>query len=543
MTRATRAQRPANRPRETGRFFSFDRGRLEARLGGATVSRMSPLYPRFVSAASWCALPLLLAACAAPPAGRLDSLEVATSLLARTEPSVLDEALEGLALPASFMRLPVDAERATPAQAGYWFVRALAWSPEVRAARRELSAAAATAKSAGAPNPIAIQAVDHELGGDDKLVEAIGVLDLIGLLGLGPSRAERGVASAETLLAAGRLERVAFDAWITVERARIGVVAARLRVERLAELVEAGQVDLERVRILEENDRLSEADAALARAEVARIERRGHLAVAELGGARRQLALAAGSLSGSLSGSPDGAGEFDAAVQAVGLGGLGEVADVSVMARASALPTDMNLAALAESHPALREARLVFDVREAEVREAASRAWPGVALGPHLGYLDQAQVGAVLRLAIPFPSSWKGRLEAAVERRDRAVERFEEILVDLLARQADALGRIAQMRATVTDEDGATKRAMEPGFQDWTAARARFRTGRGDLAGWTRALNRLAEMVTWPIDDVEALVLAKLDWTAASGPGMSPFAPPPTLYNDDADTTDPESQP
>ncbi len=454
----------------------------------------------------WLAAGLALCSCATPPPGRLDVVDVQASLTARSNPDALQAALDGIELSPSVLQLPAESERSGPGQSGFWKVRALAWSPGVREARRALSARLAEAKSAGAPNPIAVQVVDHELGGDDELVEAIGVLDLVGLLGLGPSHAERRLASAEAQLALGRLEHAAFQATLDVECARIRAVAARARHDRLTALQADAARDLERVVILERNGRLSDADSRLARAEVARIERASSMSLVALVGARGELAAAAGSMP------IDWAEEQGGDVAAVGSGGLAEL-ETNRGPRVA-----LSIEDLVARHPQLRVARLAFAVREAEVREAASRAWPGIGLGPHLGYLESARIGAVLRLAIPFPSSWRGRLDAAVERRDRSIEAFEESLQGLLVQQAEALARLDELDARSAAGVGATERAMAPAQEHWTAARAVFRSGRGPLSGWTKALNHLTETVTWSIDDAEALALARLDLLGAWGP-------------------------
>ncbi len=457
---------------------------------------------------------LALGSCATPPEGRLELSEVRTSLAERSSPESLEAALALVEPPLGLLPDHYAPDRASPEQSGYWHVRALAWSPRVRSALSTLTAATAEAKSAGAPNPLAIQVVDHELGGDDKLIEGIGVFDLVGLLGLGPSGAERERAVAEAQLAGMQLQRAAFEATVAVERARVRVIAAKARHRCFTDLEVEAQRDLERVVILERNGRLSSADARLARAEVARIERRTSLSSVSLGAARRDLAAAAGSV-------PDvETAGLAGDILAVGAGGLSELSD------APSAPSSLSTEELVAQHPSLWEARAVFTVREAEVREAAALAWPGVGLGPHLGYLDSARIGAVLRLAVPFPSSWRGKLEAAVERRDRSIEAFEEMLQSLLVQEAEALARIEELTARSAKEVGATERAMVPAQEHWTAARAVFRLGRGPLSGWTKALNHLTETVTWSVDDAEALALAHLDLLAARGMGERPTAAP-----------------
>lgn len=412
----------------------------------------------------------------------------------------LEENPLGALLGPTALRLPAPEQRAEPTQPGYWMVRALAWAPEVRAARRSVAAALGEARSAGAPAPVFVQAVDHELGGDDELVEAIGVVDLIGLLGLGPSAAQGRLAEARVDEALVALEHAAFRACLEVERARVRVVAAQARCDRFDGLLQEASRDLERVRILRARDRLSASDSELAFAEVARIERWASLAQVALVGARRELALASGiaSESGSL------------ALDEVGASGLDEI---ETLGPAEAVEP---MGPSAE-HPRVRARAAAFRVAEASVREAASRAWPGLGLGPHLGFLDGARVGAVLRLALPFPSSWKGRLEAAVERRDRAVEAYDETLLELQQRAVEARSRIAELELRRDPTSGATPRAAAPAESHWTASRALFRTGRGPLAAWTKALNHLTETVTWEVDDAESVALARLDLVEAVG--------------------------
>ncbi len=482
---------------------------------------MKTVPQRTKTAILWFVIPLGITSCATAPDASLQPQDAVASLASREMPGRLDEVVEGLQLSSTSIQLPKPAERSAPDQRGFWFVRALAWSPEVRAARSDLRTAVALAQGAGAPDPIAFQAVDHELGGDDDLVEAIGVLDLIGLMGLGPSGAEKERATAEIALAAARLERVAFDAWIRVESSRLRVIAARARAEQFAALREDAATDLERVRILEDHDRLGAAPAAQARAGVARVERLQAQAEVELHRARWELAQAAGVVVVDR--------EFPSAVMAVGA--LGEDELRVDVAPGWEQPWPDHAERLIEGHPVLREARVAFAVREAEVREAAARSWPGVGLGPHLGYQDSASIGTVLRLTVPFPSSWKGELEAAVERRDRSIQIFEERLADLLTRDASARAQLATQLAMAKSETGATVRAMGPALQQWSAARSLFRAGRGPLGDWTKALSQLTQTIPWAIDDAEAIELAKLDLCAANGPAWSPFGP---LYYDDA---------
>ncbi|MEX1025803.1 MAG: hypothetical protein WD226_12090 [Planctomycetota bacterium] len=451
-----------------------------------------------------------LGACLAPEPVELRLDDARDALARRADPATLEEVLALVELPPTALAIPPAAERQHPGQPGFWMVRALAWSPAVRAARGEWRALRAEATSAGAPAPIAIQVVDHELGGDDELVEAIGVLDLIGLLGLGPSRAERRLAHADAALALGRLELAVWDGWLAVERARLRHVAAGAREQILGELAEAARGDLERVAILERTGRLSLAESASARAAVATIERRRSAWEESTLAARATLALAAGV-----------SGDEPELALAQGLA-REHVAAVTLPAE---LTGDAPLEPLDryDRHPRLRAAWLRFALAEAAIRRAAASAWPGLALGPHVGYLDEAQIGAVLRLAVPFPSSWRGRLAAAVERRDAAIDAFEDQLAALTIAEREARAR---HRTIARRASGATPTALAAAHAEWRAARTAFRAGRGGLLQWMVALEQLAARSTWSIDEAEALALATMAIIEARGPAASPFAPP-----------------
>ncbi|MEM8710789.1 MAG: hypothetical protein AAGG01_07540 [Planctomycetota bacterium] len=439
------------------------------------------------------------------PAASMEWADVEARLSGRAEPGAAEEAFDAALeerpldsiIGPSALSIPSPEERSLPSQSGFWMVRALAWAPQVRAARRAVSALQGEARSAGAPAPVFVQAVDHQLGGEDELVEAIGVLDLVGLLGLGPSAAQGRLATARVEEGLVALEVEAFRACLSVERARVRAVASRARRDRFGDLLKVARQDLERVRILRERGRLSDSDAELALAEVARIERAASLAEVALWGAQRDLALA--------SGTPVETGARE--ILEVGASGLAEIEPLAPVADSS--PSD--------AHPRLRASAAAFRVAEKSVREAASRAWPGLGLGPHLGFLDGARVGAVLRLALPFPSSWKGRLEAAVQRRDRAVEAYDETLLELQQSALEARGRLAELERRRDPVSGATWRAAAPAESHWKASRALFRTGRGPLSAWTKALNHLTETVTWEVDDAEAIALAELDLVEAVG--------------------------
>ena len=134
--------------------------------------------------------------------------------------------------------------------------------------------------------------------------------------------------------------------------------------------------------------------------------------------------------------------------------------------------------------------------------------------------MDPTQVGGVLRITVPFPSSWEGRLKAAVERRDAAVAAYEDQLHLLLTAEEDALARL---EAASERADGSSNEVVESLIKEWEAARVGLRVQRTPVAQWTGALRMLTMRATWDIDDQERQGLATLDLVAARGPMAAPL--------------------
>ncbi len=444
---------------------------------------------------------LAVAACATAQRAELDHKR--DSMSARVDAGHFETVLQQLDLDRFGFDVPPLESRSDPAEAAYWTTRALVWAPEVRAARREWYAAIGELASAGAPAALALQVVDHEFGGDDELVEAIGVLDVFGLLRVGPSRAERRTASAAATLAMGQFELAAWRGMLATERARISRVAALARAARLAALVAEAREDLARVAILQRTGRLGTSAAEAATAAVELLARRRSLALDEAERRTADLMRASGVPS------DDPALRAAAAIDGPPVAWLRDEATRLVAASGPDATPD------GAAHPVLREARLTFALREAQVREAAAASWPSLSLGPHVGVLEEANVGAVMRLTLPFPSSWRGRLNAAVERREAAIEAYNDADHHLRVAEADATARMDLAAARLAGETDRVERATAAG---WAAARASFRLGRGTIPGWVEALRMRGESATLAIDDAEAAALAALERHAARGP-------------------------
>ena len=449
---------------------------------------------------------LLASACAAPPARPLRPDEALQALAERTSPETLGRVLEDREWRPSLLALPGDPAALGPRDHGYWLVRAAAFSADVRAALREWRAVRAARSGAGAMEPAQVQVDDHELGGDDPLIEGIAVFDVIGLLGLGPARAESERATAEEAEARAALEETLWRAWLDVTRARVRCAAARARVDALEALEGEGRIDLRRVEILERTGRMGGAPAEAARGAASEIARR--LSVARQAAARLAEALEERvGLEGAAARAADGALHP--------LGGATAAVDVADwFARAE----------LRDLHPSLQRARAAWVTRETLVREAAASAWPGVALGPHIGRPDEVNVGAVLRLRIPAPARWRAAVDEAVERRDASVEAYEDLLHALRQRAEAAAAVEREARARL---GGPTAEVVASSEARWDAVRARFRVGRAAPDDWTETLRHRVDAVVRPIDDAETIALARLDLVEALGAAASPFAAAP----------------
>jgi len=455
-------------------------------------------HPKLVGL--WAALSAL--ACASPDHVILDEVTARAALDARADAQPSLESSLAADLPDSRLTTPVPEACARPDQSGYWYLRTAAWAPGVRASRRELAAARGEERSAGAPKPVAVQVIDQDLSGDSELVNALAAFDLIGLLGVGPSGAEKGVARARIEAARASLENAVWLSWIEAERALVQWRAAARRMERLAELNHLADLDLGRVELLVSTGRLGRSPAESAEGAAAELVRRLSLALDQTSRARARLAAVAG-----LDPELDLRGKAPATPSPVALGPTNPgpwFDDVEHL----------------RGHPGLRMAQRRFELRESQVREAASRAWPGVALGPRLGFVDPTQVGGVLRITVPFPSSWEGRLAAAIERRDAAVEAYEDQLHLLLTAETDALLRV---RAAEARAAGSSDEVVQSLIEEWEAARVGIRVQRSPIGEWTGSLRRLSMRGTWDIDDVERRDLAILDLVAARGPMAAPL--------------------
>ncbi len=442
-------------------------------------------------------LTLITVAACASPMREVEDVRAAEARLLEREPraDLVKEALDLADLEALDLRPPDESELADPSCSGYWHAAAYAFSPAVREARAQALAALALEGSAGAPGDVVARLVDHEFGGDDILVETVATFDLVGLLGLGPSAADVAFARSETLAALARLERALWEARFAVDRSRIEFEAAGTHARRLDLLSTEARADLRRALILEDHGRLSAAAADAARAAAHAVELKRTLALDSVAAARAALSRASGLPSERVR-TQDHAGLMD-------LRGFED-----------------SRTEPASRHPVLRVARLELAVAEASLRTVAARAWPGLQVGPHLGFpegdLDPTRLGGVLSLRLPFPSSYRGRIEAAATLRDRALERYLEQVLDLRIRLQEARDRSSLAHERSTSHAPMLDRASAGG---WGATRASFRAGRGGLTEWIDSLDRRAAMIETQVHADRDAALAVLEVAWLRGPG------------------------
>jgi outer membrane protein TolC len=266
--------------------------------------------------------------------------------------------------------------------------------------------------------------------------------------------------------------------------------------------------DLARIAVLRAHGRIGEADALAALAAGEELERRRSLAREEALEARLALALAAG------------LADDHPALEAVKGAAL-----ASFDALAEDLPDQPPTDAELERHPRVRELRRRFELAEADVRRGVALAWPTVGLGPMFtseGFgVDDMRIGGVLRLSLPFPSRWRGVLDAALERRAGIIAAFEDELLALELRAAKSEARAAEVRARAGGPSHALAVAATEG---WRATHTSFRVGRTDPLMWRDMAVMQLEHTLHPIDEAELLALATLDVIEARGPFASPYA-------------------
>jgi outer membrane protein TolC len=147
--------------------------------------------------------------------------------------------------------------------------------------------------------------------------------------------------------------------------------------------------------------------------------------------------------------------------------------------------------------------------------EARAR-WPSIRIGP-MGRFEAGDsfLGGMLGIDIPFPGVLGGRIEAARERRDAALEALENELVAARARLVETREALAQALAQRDEHMNVVHSATERALN---AATAEFHVDALALPDWTSALRESAASASDWIDACANVALAALDYEEARGP-------------------------
>ena len=438
------------------------------------ASRRRSARPRTIPALLSPFIVFGLGACATPapapidPAATVHAVEARSAALGAAVEALSWTGLEGLEL-----ERPRPATPASPVDRSTWRAAVLAFNPEVRMARREVLTLEARRDGAGLPGKIG---VDGELLAFDEDLESevAATFDVLGLLGLGPSRAAKALADAATRAAYGKAEAAVWSAYWSIDAAVGAVALAHDRRARLEALLLEARADWGRADSLAAEGRISAGDLARARAIVLDVERMATMAERDLAEARQEIAIECGLAAD------------DSLLQGIDSRWLEREDELAAIAP---IPAAVDLV---QRHPVPRAALLEYAVAEAELRAAAAEQWPELRIGPKLVFKPGETVPGVMGgLEIPFPGTADAAIRAALSERDGARERFEDAVVRLLAEAAGARAR----RDTALVERELAKRQVELTEESWRAARAKFSIEPMALEGWAMALEQRAQAV------------------------------------------------
>jgi len=456
----------------------------------AVWSLARPLRPQFC-------LPLLIlalgAACASVPPAPLVDAELAAGLQARDPRLIADVAdLSGLE-PLALARPTVE-ELADSHSEGFWRGCAFAWNPQVRMARRELAAALQSVGAAGKPGAVALGAEneDFENLGDETKLEL--TFDLLGLLGLEPSRAQKAGARAQVERARSGLERALWNANFEVERARVRLGAAQARLGLLHGLLADVQLQDVRLEILGRRGRLSEVDVRMAELVVHELEHAISQERARVALLRADLAQASGLWP-----------EHEA---------LSSPGPELLHSDRASLPEVSALELLAD-HPQLRELRSEYALAEAALREIAAQAWPSLRAGPILRFMPSDLIlGGLLDAELPWPGSVEPRVLAAVQQRESARERLEDALLAALARVQSLREELEESRLRAAEH---ALPMEQTAIAVLDAVTRRLNLGMLDVFDWTMRLRELRMASLAVVDERLTARLFELDLQEACG--------------------------
>ncbi|MFT7620205.1 MAG: outer membrane protein TolC [Planctomycetota bacterium] len=437
---------------------------------------------------------LLITACASPPAEPIEDEHVAKSIESRSDgPEVLESAL-GMISAKELAFLPSHWQEHVndPGHLSYWQACALAWTPEVRQARRNLEAAIGRERAAGYPGPLTASERVGDFGDPDLSNEVVATFDLLGVLGLGPVAAAEELADARTRAAYGALEVAAWRAIFSVSRAATRLVAVRAERSALEAHFGEAKQGADRARFLLERGRLGSAPVSRIKSFLGQLGARVAALKAEEAQRWADLSVASGLSMGTTK---------------KAIFSLNVLQDSLRVEKSKFLMT--NSVALLGFHPQLRQLHLEYAIAEARIRSEAAEAWPKINIGPRFDIKpDDFLTGGVVRLSLPWPGSIDGRVEAAVAERSAARQRLEDELVKVSARLTASIERRSTLQKSA--QQYATP-ALESSQVTWRGMRARFQVDESIWDLWTDALQLRRNAISTYYQNQRDLLLAKID--------------------------------
>jgi len=437
------------------------------------------------------------ASCAAPARLSISDAEIVNAAQARQSVDDVAHALELADIGALALPIPTAPSELRPDQAEFWQACAFAWNPQLRQARRKLLALRAASGSAGRPGPIMGQGMMREFEQPDAELEFQAMVDVIGLLGVGPASAARELAREQVRASLAELEDRVWTLSFDVDRARVRLASAKALEAALAALLSEVGPDATRIEILARRGWIGRGMTEGANAALHMIEHRQAMARTEVAQRRAELADLCG---------------LDASHPALdGLdgGAIDRFRPDEIEWR------EPSAEQLLASLPRLRSAKLELAVAEAELQREARERWPMLRVGPRaLVMPNDTILGGMFGIDIPFPGALDGRIEAAKERRDAAYEALEDALVaaqNELRRTREVYDESLALRDEHAPiRDAAIARML-------VSAQATFQVDPEALERWSLAVGERVESLTALTRARADLVLAWLDAEQARG--------------------------
>lgn len=448
---------------------------------------------------------LLFTACAVSDMAAPNPATAVADLRARvSSPEAVAEALALLPRDQSSVPVPTLPQVRDPAlldadAPDWWLAMASAFNPAVRAARTNLQATLAQAEGQGAPMALGTESELMRPDGSGAELQLQVMVDLLGILGVGRSAAEKELGRSEVRAARGMLTVALWQARFDAERARMRLAAQRTLKTDLDQLVAEAEADQARILQLQMHGRLAEKDVAAARTQWHRLLEMRSDTVGEVAASSAALAVACGL-------PPDAAPLTRVS--------LASIEDFDVPGGVPNMPAPEDAVA---ARPDMQQFALEFAVREAELRLAARQAIPLITPGfaPLFAEGMKPVPGAMLRMDLTWPTAVQAGIDAALARREAAANAYTDAALaawaGLSADRAEMMAAYENMSVHVPIVDNATSTA-------WNAARKLFLLDRALLPDWTMELERRMDGLAMMARHREHGLSKILDYLEAIGP-------------------------